>query len=76
MSLLQAGSSETLSALLLEVQTTITEFSASGPYSHHSPVGEPSLPPPLHLGNSGSHPVIWGLPLRSPSLSAGSQPDT
>lgn len=45
MSPLQAGSSETLSAFLLEVRTTITVFSASGPYSHHSPVGEPSLSP-------------------------------
>ena len=56
MSLLQAGSSETLSAFLLEVQTTITEFSASGPYSHHSPVGEPSLPPPLTPGQ------LWVTP--------------
>lgn len=46
MSPLQAGSPETLSAFLLEVQTTSTVFSASGLYSPDSPVGEPSLAPP------------------------------
>ena len=46
---LQAGSSETLSAFLLEVQAS-TVLSASGPHSPYSPVGEPSL---------GSTPYTW-----------------
>lgn len=49
MSPLQAGSSETLSAFLLEVQAS-TVLSASGPHGPYSPVGEPSL---------GSPPYTW-----------------